>query len=560
MAHVVAVPRSDSEFRAVVAGVRADRPFAERARFADRALKKRAGSLALHAGWEQFRAGSLWTIGAAFQRATSTAGIASGAAGGIVERLVDGPPLALVAPAGSSRTHWDVQAGFTAPALRWLGTNHLVRVGASVAGAGLPATAGHSRPLAAWTGSGAGLGRDVPRQRIAPRLDLRERVRQRSHRPVGPGHAGSGVACRQRPGSATGAATAIHWFTATPRVTLRWRPADSVVITSGYAWYGHQLPLSYLAVGDPSGTCRGDVRWDNRNGDGRFSPSELPPSPPSVRVVRPRGPASSMRVSVDRSRASFESASSTRSGLAMGHHRPRSARAPPGRARQHRRDGSGLRRDVIDDPESTSPVYPAWSRCRIYDRTPASFLRDAYRLTNPTRNPRALRDSTHGRSRDRRLASRFGGSAYRSKASGPTGAITPARTIQGLLGEVFTNPNATTHARGRLFYDRAFVMKVLGGYQSKGPLGAWFMARYQDGQPFARVVVAEGLNQGRRDRAGLPARRTALHLHAYARCPRRAAMEHRRPAQDRRPSTPSTCRTCSSRSRRTSRPVEPSGP
>ena len=39
-------------------------------------------------------------------------------------------------------------------------------------------------------------------------------------------------------------------------------------------------------------------------------------------------------------------------------------------------------------------------------------------------------------------------------------------------------------------------MKVLGGYQSKGPLGAWFVARYQDGQPFARVVVADGLNQG----------------------------------------------------------------
>ena len=95
MAHVVAVPRSDSEFRAVVAGVRADRPFAERARFADRALTERAGSLALHAGWEQFRAGSLWTIGAAFQRATSTAGIASSAAGGIVERLRGRPAARL---------------------------------------------------------------------------------------------------------------------------------------------------------------------------------------------------------------------------------------------------------------------------------------------------------------------------------------------------------------------------------------------------------------------------------------------------------------------------------
>lgn len=72
----------------------------------------------------------------------------------------------------------------------------------------------------------------------------------------------------------------------------------------------------------------------------------------------------------------------------------------------------------------------------------------------------------------------------------------PDENDQGLLGEAFTNPNAATYARGRLFYDRAYVMKVMGAYTAPGPFRASFVARYQDGQPFSRVVVAEGLNQG----------------------------------------------------------------
>jgi hypothetical protein len=67
---------------------------------------------------------------------------------------------------------------------------------------------------------------------------------------------------------------------------------------------------------------------------------------------------------------------------------------------------------------------------------------------------------------------------------------------QGLLGEAFTTPNAATHARGRQFFDRAYVIKVLGAYTAPGPFRGSIVARYQDGQPFSRVVIAEGLNQG----------------------------------------------------------------
>jgi hypothetical protein len=63
-----------------------------------------------------------------------------------------------------------------------------------------------------------------------------------------------------------------------------------------------------------------------------------------------------------------------------------------------------------------------------------------------------------------------------------------------------------------LFYDRAFAIKVLGAYKGPGPLGASLVARYQDGQPFARVVIVPDLPQGAE---GIPAIRRSEHRFTY---------------------------------------------
>jgi hypothetical protein len=500
MAHLVAVPRTGSEFRAMVSGVRADRPFAVRARFADRALTQRDGTMALQAGWDQFRAGSLWTFGAAFQRVTSTADIASNAAGGIVERLRDGAPLDLVAPAGASRTHWDIQAGFTAPARRWLGADHVIRVGASIGGAGLNSEGGpqptfgelvNGLPARVWNvtfqGARSERGATSASAFVSDRVVLSDHVTL-----------AAALRADIDRGSAAGAATDIRWFTATPRITLLWRPAGSVVVSSGYGWYGHQLPLSYLAVGDPSGPAGVMSRWDDRDGDGRYSPSELTAVAAVGSCCTAAGAgvidASFRRPVTGEFRIGFEhSIGGWRWGIT-------------GLDRRERHLAGLVNTGVtaadyvvttIDDPGIDIAGLSGVEPLPIYDRTPASFLRDAYLLTNPDEQPsrsQAL-DITVARDTGRFLFC-FGGSAYRSEGIGADRGYHASENDQGLTGEVFTNPNAATYARGRLFYDRAFVMKVLGGYQSKGPLGAWFVARYQDGQPFARVVVAEGLNQG----------------------------------------------------------------
>ena len=50
--------------------------------------------------------------------------------------------------------------------------------------------------------------------------------------------------------------------------------------------------------------------------------------------------------------------------------------------------------------------------------------------------------------------------------------------------------------RGRLFGDRAFTGKLTTVYRFPSSLTLGAIARYQDGQPFARLLVVPGLNQG----------------------------------------------------------------
>ena len=57
-------------------------------------------------------------------------------------------------------------------------------------------------------------------------------------------------------------------------------------------------------------------------------------------------------------------------------------------------------------------------------------------------------------------------------------------------------PNAATNATGRLFFDRAYVINWATTWRAPHDLRVGVVARYQDGQPFARVVIVPGLTQG----------------------------------------------------------------
>ena len=58
------------------------------------------------------------------------------------------------------------------------------------------------------------------------------------------------------------------------------------------------------------------------------------------------------------------------------------------------------------------------------------------------------------------------------------------------------DPNAATYARGQLFQDRSHVVKLAGIYRFPARIRLGVIARYQDGQPFARLLIVPDLTQG----------------------------------------------------------------
>src|SRR5262249_23141320 len=92
--------------------------------------------------------------------------------------------------------------------------------------------------------------------------------------------------------------------------------------------------------------------------------------------------------------------------------------------------------------------------------------------------------------------------------------------------ERLEDPNASTFADGRLFFDRGYTIKLAGHWRAPGALRLGAVARYQDGQPFARLVLVPDLPQGPDlVRAGPHGRHRFTHAPpAAARVERRVAM------------------------------------
>lgn len=133
----------------------------------------------------------------------------------------------------------------------------------------------------------------------------------------------------------------------------------------------------------------------------------------------------------------------------------------------------------------------------IHDRDPASFGQDLYRLVNPPGHDTLYEafelwaERTQGR-----LRLLMGATAYRSEGRSGWRGLRSGENDQGVIGELYDDPNAGSYARGRLFFDRNYVVKIAAAYRAPFDLRVGAALRYQDGQPFARFVVVPELHQG----------------------------------------------------------------
>lgn len=482
-------------------------PYSGRARFRDRTVSQRSGIATLQAEWESWTtAGTAWSVSSAFQRAliSATPALSSSdrSAGGTVERLRDGPVGALFAAspgtigrwttrveiepaAGSAQAHaWTIGATFARnrAAMRWLPSPPVAELVAALPARVWEYTSGASQTH--WRSSELAVY-------AADHLTLPGRVR------LDTGLRVDGVR-----GSARAAADGIAWISTTPRVGLRWSvdARQRLILFGGYALYAHRLPLDYFAYGDPAAGSGIGYRWNDANADRIFQENER------GEVIEAVGPCctpagvTQIDPSLERPR--------TRELLAgldvrLGRWSIRIAEFDRFEWQQIGVANVGVTgddyeaRDILDPGEPF--IHPPQYRVlRLFNRKPASFGRDRYVLTNVAADTMEFRGAeiTVDGAVGAFLRTRFDGAIYDAAAVAPTIGFGPLENDPGAIAGMLGDPNAQTYSRGHPFFDRAYVIKWWTSYTAPGGFLASAVARYQDGQPFARTVVVPDLNQG----------------------------------------------------------------
>ena len=296
--------------------------------------------------------------------------------------------------------------------------------------------------------------------------------------------------------SAEGAPRGISWRTFLPSAGVEWRlrtPLDLTVSTE--VSRSADLPLlGLLAYGDPAAPVADVYRWDGQAGAASTLVARAGPGTggdPAFSSVDPK----LARPVTDQFLLQLESKPNLSwmfrvTGIA-------------------RRQSSLIGVVNVGAPASAYSVFTVpdanadWvnpvddQQLPVYNRDPATFGEDRYLLTNP-----AVEDAkmgavvVSGSYNGRGVFLMISGTASASVGSGGNRGFTAIENDPSVAGELFANPNASTYARGRLFNDRAYTIKAASRISLPSGITAGVFARYQDGQPFSRLAIVEGLNQG----------------------------------------------------------------
>jgi hypothetical protein len=420
-----------------------------------------------------------------------------------VERLLDGPVWDALAPPRARHSTLSGGAVVRLDERPWGGLRHSPSMGASferststeqAGGAGLVAETVDGLAARVWDYHWA--GPDSRRHARAVAAWAEDRIAWRDRVLLD-----AGVRVESRTGGAEGA-PGVSWTSVLPRVWASARLTDSARLTlrGGYAEYAHRLLLGPLAFGDPNAPHADVYRWNDANGDGRLDPGER-----GVLVARvgPGSPDGSL-VTVDPALV----APRTREVVAGIEASPggwRIAFSGVDRKETHLLETVNVGVTSADydvrylpDPGGDILGPQDDQLLPVYDRRPESFGLDRYVLTNPpghTGRHQQVELRIEKAWGDRVLL-RLGGTAYRTELAGANRGFRASENDQGLVGELYDEPNADTHASGRGFFDRAFTLKLGLAWRAPGELRLGVVARYQDGQPFGRVVVVPDLAQG----------------------------------------------------------------
>lgn len=293
----------------------------------------------------------------------------------------------------------------------------------------------------------------------------------------------------------------IRWLNLSPRlsVALPLLNSKSFWLRISCARYFYELPLYFLTYGNSASLGGLAYPWKDANGDRKFQEGE------EGSLWRREGPAfSRIDPDLERPRTDEYAVSLTKFfGRTF-------VLTFAGFYRQTRNLVETVNTGVPLDAYSKVSIYdPGDNRIpgdhddlnlTVFNQNADTLGRDFFLLTNPKGpSPRV----TRYRGLDLTLVKKFSPMTvffFSATATEAVGTTSPGNTEwendDNIVGALDDNPNALLFARGRVRFDRAYTARL--GMSFPLPLGFRLaaLAKYYDGQPFARKIIVTGLNQG----------------------------------------------------------------
>ena len=490
-AHAVFTPNGSDSIRTVAWFQRVQAPFLPVLTAAPTTAVDEQTFTHIQSTWDRSRSGLLWRMYGGYSNRTTTRSPGEPTGTLQVERLTDGPVAGHAESGDRSDHEWSVGLRAAPSAPSGGGVTQTLQFGADLRGAAsrvapFSGTIGElvdGMPARMWTFTSPGLDSHRHETNVSVFVVDRMQLGQRVTAEVGLTY--DGVR-----GAADGAAQGISWNTLLPNASMWWAATASqrTWIFAAYRKAADSLLLDTLAFGDPAAPTGTVSAWTPqgvgpivaRVGPGTggnpafvaIDPSLSRPTTDELTVGAETRPLPGLRVRL--------------AGI-IKHERSLIYLSNPGVPL------SSYSVSTIVDGRPEGNVLLS-----VYNRLPSSFGHDQYLLTNASPDADTFSGLVLSGDVTRESWSfLFGATASQTAGLAANRGFHADENDPAGPGEVFTDPNAGgPDARGRLFFDRAFTIKLASVHRFTHGLSLGLIARYQDGQPFSRVTVVPDLNQG----------------------------------------------------------------
>jgi len=292
----------------------------------------------------------------------------------------------------------------------------------------------------------------------------------------------------------------IRWLNLSPRLglVLPLSKAGKTAVKFSVARYFFTLPLSWLSYGNPDALGGLVYSWDDKNHDGFYQEGE------AQQLIRREGPLFAridpniLRPYTDELSLGFVQSVGPNWFFSLTGYLRKTAKlvaalnvgVPFSTYQPFRIFDAG------DDQLGGTPDDLAFT---VFNQSRETLGHDFFLLTNPDAAQRTSRykglDLVFYRKYDGRFSFFLSLTATQAEGTANPGN-TELENDDGVVGNLYANPNTLINARGRLRFDRAYTGRI--GFTLAAPFGIriGYLIKYYDGQPFARKIIVQGLNQG----------------------------------------------------------------